>query len=122
MGLCDDVSGEAVPACFAAGGEVVEAEGEIFCAIAKVTSGNVGGDVGEQGGSGGCSELIGDDAKFFPSGSEAKDGFEKIFPVRAEDPTGAENEVRICAGGKGDFACELGFSIDAGGFVASSSQ
>lgn len=92
---------------------MVEAEGEIFPAIAQVARGDVGGGVSEQRGSRRSAELVCDDAEFVSTGGKAQNGFDEIFAVCAEDPARAENEVVRPAGGEGFFACELGFAIDA---------
>ena len=92
---------------------MVEAEGEIFPAIAKVARGDVAGGVGEERSSRGSADLVCDDAEFVSGGGQTEDGFDEIFPVGAEDPARAENEVIRPAGGEGIFTCELGFAIDA---------
>ena len=71
------------------------------------------GGVGEEGGSGGCAELVGDDTELVSVGSETEDGFDEVFPVRADDPACAENEVVSTTGCEGFFAFELGFAIDS---------
>ncbi len=112
-GFGDYMLRESMPACLAAGGQMVEAEGEIFPAIAEVARGDVGGRIGKEGGSSGGAELVGDDAEFVPTGREAKDGFDEVFSVCAKDPACAENEVIGTTGGEGIFAFELGLAIDA---------
>ena len=112
-GFGDYMLRESMPVCLAGGGEVVEAEGEIFAAIAEVAGGDVGGGVGEECCSGGSAELVGDDAEFVPTRGKSEDGFDEVFPVGAEDPAGSENEMIGATGGQGFFTCELGLAVDA---------
>ena len=108
-GLVNHVAGQFVPVGAAGGGQVIEAR---FFRLAQGLGHGVGGDVGNQRGSGGRAPLVVDDAKLLALGRQAQHGFDEVAAARGIHPAGAKDQVRATTGGDSLLAFELGGAIN----------
>ena len=93
--------GITVPAGVATGGGVVDAGWgeEIVPRRRQYMANGMGGDVGQQVGSGGRADLVGYHGQAFAFLGQAQHGLGEVAAARAIDTTGAQNQVRHTGGG-----------------------
>lgn len=111
--FADNKAGVVTPIGFAAGDEMVGAKGEGFFAFALALTHQMGGDVSEQGSAGGGAELVGNDVQSIALGGKTQHGFGEVGTMRANDPTGSQDQVLGAALLQSQLTIALGFTISA---------